>query len=89
MAICMPMTTVAVAAYLGIVLAGCAVVGIADSFAPSEIAARLRISKALLLITQDTMLRDGKQFNLFERVTQDTAVPALVIPAVRKQALQV
>ena len=32
-AICMPMTASTVALYLGIIWAGCAVVGIADSFA--------------------------------------------------------
>ena len=52
MAIDMPMTVEAVVAYLGIVLAGCVVVAIADSFAAAEIAMRLRISKAKAIVTQ-------------------------------------
>ena len=47
-----PMTAEAVVAYLGIVLAGCAVVAIADSFSAAEIAARLRIGGASAILTQ-------------------------------------
>jgi acetyl-CoA synthetase len=46
------MTREAVAIYLGIVLSGCAVVSIADSFAVEEIASRLRISGAVAIFTQ-------------------------------------
>ena len=53
-AIDMPLTVEAVVAYLGIVLAGCVVVGIADSFAATEIATRLRIAEAKAIITQVT-----------------------------------
>lgn len=38
----MPMTKEAVCIYLGIVLAGMCVVGVADSFSRNEIASRLR-----------------------------------------------
>lgn len=55
-AIDMPMTVHAVVIYLGIVLAGFVVVSIADSFAPKEIATRLRVSKAKGIFTQ-VMLR--------------------------------
>lgn len=48
----MPMTVEAVVAYFGVVLAGCAVVSIADSFAPSEIETRLRIANATAIVTQ-------------------------------------
>lgn len=51
-AINMPMTVDAVIIYLGIVLAGCAVVSIADSFAAEEVATRLRISAAKAIFTQ-------------------------------------
>ena len=51
-AIDMQMTANAVIIYLAIVLAGCAVVSIADSFAPKEIATRLRVSKAKGIFTQ-------------------------------------
>jgi acyl-coenzyme A synthetase/AMP-(fatty) acid ligase len=46
------MTVNAVVIYLAIVLAGCAVVSIADSFAPKEIATRLRVSNAKGIFTQ-------------------------------------
>ncbi len=48
----MPLTMEAVVAYFGIVLAGCAAVSIADSFAAAEIASRLRISNAAAIVTQ-------------------------------------
>jgi acyl-coenzyme A synthetase/AMP-(fatty) acid ligase len=48
----MPMNQYAVIAYLGIILAGCVVVSIADSFVPSEIATRLRLSEAKGIFTQ-------------------------------------
>ena len=51
-AIAMPMTLEAMVAYFGIVLAGCAAVSIADSFAASEIASRLRIANAAAVVTQ-------------------------------------
>jgi acyl-coenzyme A synthetase/AMP-(fatty) acid ligase len=51
-AIDMPMNQYAVIAYLGIILAGCVVVSIADSFVPSEIATRLRLSEAKGIFTQ-------------------------------------
>jgi len=47
-----PMTAEAVVALLGILLAGCVVVAIADSFAAAEISSRLRIAKAKAVITQ-------------------------------------
>lgn len=52
MAIDMPLTVEAVVIYLGIVLAGCAVVSIADSFVAREIGARLRIAGARAIFTQ-------------------------------------
>ena len=38
--------------YLGIILAGCVVVSISDSFSEEEIAVRLRISEAKGIFTQ-------------------------------------
>lgn len=43
-AVVLPMTAMSIPIYLGIVQAGCVVVSIADSFAPPEIASRLRIA---------------------------------------------
>lgn len=48
----LPMSAEAVVAYLGVVLAGCAVIGIADSFSAAEVASRLRIGEAAGIITQ-------------------------------------
>ncbi len=54
------MTVEAVVAYLGTVLAGCEVVGIADSFAAAEIAMRLRIAKAKAIFTQVPMCTSAR-----------------------------
>ena len=81
LAILMPMTAEVVAIYLGIVAAGCAVVGIADSFRPPEIATRLRISNAGAVFTQDVLIRGGKTLPLFENATAANAPPAIVLPA--------
>ena len=51
-AIDMPMTVEAVVIYLGVVLAGCVVVSIADSFVAAEISMRLRISGSKAVFTQ-------------------------------------
>lgn len=51
-AVDMPMTVNAIVIYFGIILAGCVVVSIADSFAAKEIATRLRVSNAKGIFTQ-------------------------------------
>ena len=66
--ICMPMSVEAVAVYIGIVKAGCAVVSIADSFSAKEIETRMRLSHAKALFTQDVVYRAAKFLPLFERV---------------------
>ena len=77
-AIDMPMNAESVAIYLGIVKAGCVVVGIADSFAPDEIATRLRIGKAKAVFTQDCINRTGKRLPLYEKVIAANAPKAIV-----------
>ena len=81
LAILMPMTAEAVAIYLGIVAAGCVVVGIADSFRPREIATRLRIAGAVGLFTQDVLLRGGKEFPLYANAIEAQAPRTIVVPA--------
>jgi acetyl-CoA synthetase len=81
LAILMPMTAEAVAIYLGIVAAGCAVVGIADSFRPREIATRLRLAGALAVFTQDVMMRGGKELPLYANAIEAGAPATIVIPA--------
>ncbi len=77
-AVDMPMSAESVAIYLGIVKAGCAVVGIADSFAPDEIATRLRIGNAKAIFTQDYINRAGKRLPLYEKVIAANAPKAIV-----------
>ena len=78
-AVDMPMTAESVAIYLGIVKAGCVVVGIADSFAPEEIATRLRIGNAKAVFTQDYINRAGKRLPLSEKVIAANAPKAVVL----------
>jgi len=78
-AIDMPMTAESVAIYLGIIKAGCVVVSIADSFAASEIATRLRISRAKAIFTQDYIQRGGKQLPLYAKVIAAKAPTAIVL----------
>ena len=80
-AVCMPMTVEAVAIYLGIVKAGAIVVSIADSFAPLEIATRLRLVPVQLVFTQDMLLRSGKKLPMFSKVAEAGSEAAIVIPA--------
>ena len=77
-AVDMPMNAESVAIYLGIVKAGCVVVGIADSFAPNEIATRLRIGQAKAIFTQDYINRAGKLLPLYEKVVAANAPKAIV-----------
>lgn len=80
-AIDMPMTPESVAIYLGIIRAGMAAVSIADSFAPHEIATRLRISGAKLVFTQDVIRRAGKDLPLYAKVVEANAPRCVVVPA--------
>ncbi|XP_019460987.1 PREDICTED: probable acyl-activating enzyme 18, peroxisomal [Lupinus angustifolius] len=81
-AIDMQMTANAVIIYLAIVLAGCVVVSIADSFAPKEIEARLRISKAKGIFTQDFISRGGRKFPLYSRVIEAASCKVIVLPVI-------
>lgn len=83
-AIDMPMTVTAVILYLAIILSGCIVVSIADSFAAKEIATRLRVSKAKGIFTQDFIVRGGRKFPLYSRVVEANSCKAIVVPAVGK-----
>lgn len=77
----LPMTAESVAIYLGIVKAGCAVVGIPESFRPREIAARLRIAGAAAVFTQDVLIRGGKTSSLYETVLEANPPRTIVLPA--------
>lgn len=79
-AIDMPMNVDSVIIYLAIVLTGNVVVSIADSFAPREIATRLRIAKAKAIFTQDIIVRGGKSIPLYRRIIDAQSPLAIVIP---------
>jgi acetyl-CoA synthetase len=78
-AVDLPMTAEAVAIYLGIIAAGCVVVSIADSFAATEIATRLRLANAKAIFTQDELQRDGKVLPLYAKVIAANAPFAIVL----------
>lgn len=80
-AMVMPMTPQSVAIYLGIIRAGCVVVCIAESFAPPEIAARLRIAGCSMVFTQDVTHRMDKVLPLYEKVAAAGAAKVVVVPA--------
>jgi acetyl-CoA synthetase len=78
-ALYMPMTVDCIAAYLGIVRAGGAVVSIADSFAPAEVARRLEIAGADAVVTVDEFSRGGRSIAMYDKVREATALPTIVI----------
>ena len=78
-AIAMPMTVEAVAAYLGIIKAGCVVVSIADSFAAGEIRTRLELADATAVVTQGQFTRAGKTHPMYDKVVAAGAGKAIVV----------
>ena len=80
-ALYMPMNLECVAAYLGIIKAGCAVVSIADSFAAPEVARRLEIAEAAAIITVSSFQRGGRSIELYKTVREASDTRAIVILA--------
>lgn len=78
-ALYMPMTVECVAAYLGIIRAGCRAVSIADSFSPSEVKTRMEIGGAHLILTVDGYIRAGRAIDMYDKVRQAGAPRAIVI----------
>ncbi len=76
----LPMTPESVAIYLGTVLAGCSVVGIADASAPLDVEKRVRIGGAKVVFTIDSYVRDGKEHGIYEKVVEGHAPRAVVSP---------
>lgn len=89
LAVVLPMTAESVAIYLGIIWAGCVVVSIADSFAPPEIANRIRIANARAVFTYDVQVRSGKTLPLYTRVAEATSHPIICLPNSAEGALAV
>ena len=79
-ALYMPMTPEAVAIYLGTVLAGRCVVGIADTSASLELDKRVRIGGAKAVFTIDAYIRDGKVQRIYDKVVEANAPRAVVLP---------
>lgn len=75
----MPMTVACVAAYLGVVRAGCRVVSIADSFSATELRRRMEIAEATTVITVASFSWAGKRIDLYPRVRE--AIDELEEPA--------
>ena len=80
-AICMPMTAEAVAAFLGIIAAGCVAVTIADSFSANEMAVRFELTQPKCIFIQDETIRNGKSHPLFEKIAAQKQVSAIVLRA--------
>ena len=80
-AICLPMTIEAVAAFLGIIAAGCVAVTIADSFSANEMAVRFELTQPKCIFIQDETIRNGKSHPLFEKIAAQKQVPAIVLRA--------
>ncbi len=78
-AIAMPMTYESVVAYLGTVWAGGTVVSIADSFTAVEIERRLRISDARLAVTQDRVVRGGRDLPMATKVIEADVDRAIIV----------
>src|SRR5439155_1648892 len=78
-ALYLPMTLESVGIYLGVVLAGCCVVGIADASAPADFAKRSGIAGAKLVFTVDAYLRDGKEHPVYGKVTAADGPRAVVL----------
>ncbi len=78
-ALYMPMTPECVAAYLGVVKAGCFVISIADSFAAAEVKKRLEIGEAKGVVTVDGFTRGDKAIRMFPKAVEAEAPRAIVI----------
>jgi acetyl-CoA synthetase len=80
-ALYMPMTPESVAIYLGVILSGRTVVGIADTSAPVELERRLRIGGATAVFTIAGYRRAGKDLSIYEKVVAAKGPRAVVLPA--------
>ncbi len=81
-ALYMPMTVECVAAYLGIVQAGCRVVSIADSFSPDEVKRRMQIAGARNIVSVTGFSRAGKAIDLYGKVKEAGVPHAILIPPI-------
>lgn len=75
----LPLSVEAVAAYLGVILAGCVAVSIPESLPVEEIEKRLRIGNARAVFTQHELVRGMKRLPLYDKIKAATALPVVVI----------
>ncbi len=80
-ALYMPMTPESIAAYLGIIKSGRAVVGIADTAAPEELRKKVELGGASAVITIDSYRKDGRVHKIYEKVTAAGIRKAVVVPS--------
>lgn len=78
-AVVLPMSGVAVAAYLGVLKLGGVAVGIPESFSAREIELRLRLSDTRFVITQDSLSRGDKILPLYSRFLEFDSPPIAVL----------
>lgn len=86
-AIIMPMSVSAVAAYLGIIKMGGVVVGIAESFSAKEIQQRLLIANAKAVFTQQDISWGDKHIPLYTRL-HAIRLPCIVASLTEKSAVK-
>ncbi len=83
----LPMTQESVAIYLGALLAGRSVVGIADASAAPDIEKRVRIGGAKVVFTIDAYVRDGKEHAIYEKVAEAHSPRTVVLPSEGKESV--
>src|SRR3990172_5328259 len=83
-----PMTRETVAASLGVIHAGGAVVGIADASAAPDLRKRLDLGAATLVFTADEYRRDGKEVRVYAKAREADAPRCVVVPAARGEAVR-
>jgi len=78
-ALYMPMTIECIAAYIGIIKAGCHVISIADSYSPEELKRRVEIAGGEGVLTVESYLRAGQKIELYKKIVEAKAPRAIVI----------
>lgn len=87
-ALYMPMNVACVAAYLGIIRAGCQVVSVADSFSATELKKRLQLADTNWVITVNTYKRAGREIKLYDKIREAADCRAIVIPGEGRSVLR-
>jgi acetyl-CoA synthetase len=86
--IMLTMTPASVAAFLGLVRAGCVPVSIAESFAPPEIEVRLQLAKAKAVFVSDVVVRGGKRLPCYQKLVDVAGdLPIVVVPSADESAV--